>query len=122
MRRCLGVTITRLLADAGYRGHNAPPEDRFKVYTAGQKRRMTDHIKRELRRRSAIEPVIGHLKSDHRMDRNYLALPIGDAINPLLAAVGYNFRRLLTWLAFWLACILAVSQPIHQTRQQPQNA
>jgi hypothetical protein len=43
---------------------------------------MTDHIKRELRRRSAIEPVIGHLKSDHRMDRNFLASPIGEPSIP----------------------------------------
>ena len=106
MQRTLGVTLARVLADAGYRGHKAPPEYRFKVYTAGQKRRMTDHIQRQLRRRSAIEPVIGHLKSDHRMERNYLALPIGDANNPVLAAAGYNFRRLLRWLAFWLARIL----------------
>ena len=62
-----------LHADAGYRGHNAPPEYKFKVYTSKQKRRVTPQIKREMRRRSAIEPVIGHLKNEHRMDRNYLA-------------------------------------------------
>ena len=107
MQRSTGVTLARILADAGYRGHNAPPPYRFKVYTTGQKRRMTDHIRRELKRRSAIEPVIGHLKSDHRMDRNYLALPLGAAVNPVLAAAGYNFRRLLAWLAFWLAWIIA---------------
>jgi IS5 family transposase len=107
MERTVGATITRALADAGYRGHNAGPEHKLKVYTAGQKRRMTDHIQREMRRRSAIEPVIGHLKNDHRMGRNYLALPMGDANNPVLAAAGYNFRRLLNWLAFWLAYILA---------------
>ena len=67
----LGNTIERLHTDAGYRGHNAPPEYKFKVYTAKQKRRVTPQIKREMRRRSAIEPVIGHLKSEHRMDRNY---------------------------------------------------
>ena len=45
----------------------------FKVYIAGQKRRVTDAIKREMRRRSAVEPVIGHAKAEHRMGRNYLA-------------------------------------------------
>ena len=57
--------------DAGYRGHNAPP-NQFRVYTAGQRRRVSPQIKREFKRRAAIEPVIGHLKDDHRMGRNYL--------------------------------------------------
>jgi transposase, IS5 family len=105
MERQTGITIARVIADAGYKGHNAPPGHRFRVYTAGQKRRMTDQIKREMRRRSAIEPVIGHLKDDHRMDRNYLAGPAGDAINTVLAAAGYNFRRLLAWLGLLLATL-----------------
>ncbi len=60
-----------------------------------------------MKRRAAVEPVIGHLKNGHRMDRNYLAHQQGDAINPILAATGYNFRlslkwiRLL-WLYFWV--------------------
>jgi len=58
-----------------------------------------------LRRRSAVEPVIGHLKSDHRMDRNQLAHAAADAINAVLAAAGYNFRRLLAWLALLLSAI-----------------
>jgi IS5 family transposase len=68
---------------------------------------MTPKIKRELRRRSAVEPVIGHLKSDHRMDRNYLWHREGDATNAVLAAVGYNFRRLIRWLTPLLSQILA---------------
>jgi transposase, IS5 family len=108
----LGNTIERLHTDAGYRGHNAPPEYKFKVYTAKQKRRVTPHIKREMRRRSAIEPVIGHLKNEHRMDRNYLAGRHGDATNAILAAVGYNFRRLIRWLTLLLAlALLAFSPP-----------
>jgi IS5 family transposase len=60
MEDMIGNTIERLLADAGYRGHNAPIDYKFRVYTSGQKRRLTPQIKRELRRRAAIEPVIGH--------------------------------------------------------------
>ena len=52
---------------------------------------MTPKIKREMRRRSAVEPVIGHLKSEHRMGGNYLRYRQGDAINAVLAAAGYNF-------------------------------
>ena len=75
MEDMIGNTIERLLADAGYRGHNAPADYKFRVYTSGQKRRLTPQIKRELRRRAAIEPVIGHLKAEHRMGRNYLCPP-----------------------------------------------
>jgi len=102
----IGNTIERVITDAGYRGHNAPPEYQFKVYTAGQKRRVTPQIKRDFKRRAAVEPVIGHLKEDHRMGRNYLAHSTGDAINAVLAAVGYNFRLLLRWLTRFLSYIL----------------
>jgi transposase, IS5 family len=51
-----------------------------------------------MRRRAAIEPVIGHLKSDHRMGRNYLKGRDGDRANAVLAAAGYNFSLLLRWL------------------------
>ncbi len=70
--RQIGVSLQRVIADAGYRGHNAPKGRGLSVFTSGQKRGVTDKIKRELRRRSAVEPVIGHLKSGHRMDRNHL--------------------------------------------------
>ncbi|MET4801599.1 IS5 family transposase [Bradyrhizobium sp. LB11.1] len=107
MEALIGDTIERILADKGYRGHNAPPDYKFRVFTSGQKRRMTPKIKRELRRRSAVEPVIGHLKSDHRMNRNYLWHRQGDATNAVLAAVGYNFHRLIRWLRLLLRQILA---------------
>jgi transposase, IS5 family len=108
LERTIGVTLRRIVADRGYRGHNAPPESKFRVYIAGQKRRMTGQIKRELRRRAAVEPVIGHLKAEHRMDRNYLAGRASDAINAVLAAAGYNFRLLLRWLASLLRLVLAL--------------
>ena len=108
----LGNVLDRVVTDAGYRGHNAPPEHRFRVYVAGQKRRVTEQIKREFKRRSAIEPVIGHLKDDHRMRRNHLAHQSGDAINAVLAAAGYNFRRLIRWLSLLLLRFLfALSSP-----------
>src|SRR5262245_15101125 len=100
-----GNILDRCITDAGYRGHNAPPDHKFKVYTSGQKRRVTPQIKREFKRRAAIEPVIGHLKEHHRMGRNHLAHASGDAINAVLAA-GYNFRRLLAWLKLFLLRIL----------------
>ena len=108
IEQLVGNTIERLHTDAGYRGHNAPPEYKFKIYTAKQKRRVTPVIKREMKRRSAVEPVIGHLKEEHRMGRNYLAHRRGDFNNAILAAVGYNFRRLIRWLRILLRLFLAV--------------
>ena len=117
MEAMIGNDIDRLLADAGYRGHNAPLTHTFKVYTTGQKRRMTPAIKREMRRRAAVEPLIGHIKNEHRMERNYLAGTQGDAINAILAAAGYNFRLLLTWLRLLLRLMLAmlfgILKPLH---------
>ena len=75
---------------------------------AGQKRGLTAAIKRAFRRRSAVEPTIGHLKNEHRMGRNHLAGRAGDAANAVLAAVGYNFGLLLRWLALLLRIALAV--------------
>jgi len=79
----------------------------FKVHIASYKRGLTKAVKRALRRRAAVEPVIGHLKQDHRMGRNFLAHCEGDANNAVLAAVGYNFSLLLNWLSLLWACFLA---------------
>jgi IS5 family transposase len=106
MEALVGNTLDRILADKGYRGHNAPPDHKFRVFISGQKRGVTPSIKRQLRRRSAVEPVIGHLKAEHRMGRNYLWYRRGDAANAVLAAVGYNFRRLIRWLRLLLCHIL----------------
>ncbi len=107
MEALIGNTLRRIVADRGYRGHNAALDHKFKVFIAGQKRRMTPALKRQMRRRSAVEPVIGHLKEEHRMGRNYLWHRQGDAINAVLAAAGYNFSRLVRWLRLLLREILA---------------
>src|SRR3546814_2224072 len=76
---------------------------------AGQVLRVTKTIRREMNRRSAIEPVIGHVKAEHRMQRNYLKGCHGDHANAVLAAAGYNFRLLIRWLeAFLRALFLAI--------------
>lgn len=111
-----GAALTRIVADAGYRGHNAPASHKFKVYTSGQKRGVTQAIKRHLKRRSAVEPVIGHIKQEHRMGCNFLAHGAGDAINAVLAAAGYNFRRLIAWLRLFLCIILEAILPSRGTK------
>jgi IS5 family transposase len=59
-----------------------------------------------MKRRAAIEPVIGHLKAEHRMDRNHLKGRQGDRINAILAAAGYNFSLLIRWLAGLLCALI----------------
>ena len=88
----------------GYRGHAAQNPGR--VFISGQKRGVFGAIKRELRRRSAIEPVIGHMKAEGHLGRCYLKGRDGDAANVILTAVSYNFRRILAWLRTILRKIL----------------
>ena len=104
LEKLTGVETRRIHVDKGYRGHNHP--HRFRVWISGQVRRVTASIRREMRRRAAVEPVIGHLKAEHRMGRNYLKGPEGDRINAVLAAAGYNFSLLLRWLAELLRALI----------------
>lgn len=118
----IGASLSQIVADAGYRGHNAPKDKAFKVYIAGQKRGLTAAIKRAFRRRSAVEPVIGHLKNDHRMNRNHLVGTHGDAANAVLAAAGFNYRLLLRWLSAFCAWIAAAVAAISTVKSPPQPA
>jgi len=95
-----GRPVERAYVDKGYRGHTVPNPRR--VFISGQKRGVHGVIKRELRRRSAIEPVIGHLKNDGHLGRNFLKGYAGDHANAVLSAVGYNFRLILAWLRLLL--------------------
>lgn len=81
-------------ADRGYRGHGCGSTC-LKVWLAGAKRGVTAAIQRKLKRRNAIEPVIGHMKSDGRLARNFLQGEQGNAMNVRLCAAGYNLRKIL---------------------------
>jgi transposase, IS5 family len=109
-----GVEIERAYVDRGDRGHDT---DKARVFVSGQKRGITPTIRRERRRRSAIEPVIGHLKSDGHLGRNFLRGTEGDATNVILAAAGHNLRLLRAWLAWLLACLLSLLRSFQQTRK-----
>jgi IS5 family transposase len=101
--RISATKVKRAYVDRGYRGHGL---DAARVFISGQRRGLTATIRRELKRRSAIEPGIGHMKSDGRLDRNYLAGADGDAINALLCGAGSNLRLLLNFLAALLRALL----------------
>lgn len=105
MEQLTGVEVRRIHVDKGYRGHSYPHA--FRVWISGQVRRVTRTIRREMRRRAAIEPVIGHVKAEHRMDRNYLKGRDGDRANAVLAAAGYNFALLLRWFQILLRALIA---------------
>jgi len=103
----VGANLARIVADRGYRGHNAPPEHKFKVYISA---RDVASPRPSNASCAAVPPSnqsSATPRAEHRMGRNYLAGTHGDAVNAVLAAAGYNFRRLLEWLALLLSAILA---------------
>jgi IS5 family transposase len=117
LERLTGVETRRIHVDKGYRGHNHP--HKFRVWISGQVRRVTAPIRREMKRRAAVEPVIGHLKAEHRTDRNHLKGREGDRIDAVLAAAGYNFGLLLRWLAELLRALITA---LLVSEQKPETA
>ncbi len=87
-----GVTCSEVHVDRGYRGAETYRD--AKILVSGAKR-MTEPERKRNRRRSAIEPEIGHLKNDGLMRRNWLKGAMGDAIHAVLCASGHNFRKIL---------------------------
>jgi IS5 family transposase len=88
------VPVQEAYVDRGYRGHDYVGQ--ATIYKQeGKLKALAGAIMKKLRRRSAIEPTIGHVKSDNRMARNYLKTEEGDKLNAILAAAGYNMRKLL---------------------------
>jgi IS5 family transposase len=94
VKQITGAMPQEVYADRGYRGHGCETTS-LKVWIAGTKRGVTQAIQRKLKRRNAIEPVIGHMKSDGRLARNFLKGTLGDAINVLLCGAGHNLRKIL---------------------------
>jgi transposase, IS5 family len=90
----LGIKPQKVYTDLGYRGVDKDNPE-IEIKHRGKNKRLTDEERRLLKRRQAIEPIIGHLKADHRMDRCHLMGSQGDALHVLLCAAGYNIRWLL---------------------------
>ncbi len=97
------VRPKRAYVGRGYRGHNVTSTQ---VFISGQRRSVTPTIRKELRRRSAIEANIGHQKNDGRLGRNFLRGAFADQANAILCAIGSNLRLLLRWLRSLFAWIL----------------
>lgn len=109
VERLTGVTVERAYVDRGYRGHKHGGQ--AKVYIAHTRGITSPTIKRELKRRNAIEPIIGHTKSDGLLERNHLAGAAGDAINAILVAAGHNLRLLVAWLSALLHALIRALFP-----------
>ena len=84
------------IVDKGYQGVAVP---KTQILRSGQKRGVTKALRRMIKRRSAIEPTIGHMKTDGRLGRNPLKGAIGDALHAVLCGAGHNIRLLLKKLA-----------------------
>jgi IS5 family transposase len=97
-----GTRPKEVYVDLGYRGH-AIKDAQTQVILARQKRNVTLAKKRRQKRRNAIEPIIGHCKNDRKVGpRNWLRDKIGDQINILAMAVGFNLRKILRWILSYL--------------------
>lgn len=97
VERIVGQRPEEVFVDQGYRGAKNHPED-MKTHIYGKKTKNRA-LRTAMKRRSSIEPIIGHTKTDNRMDRNYLKGQAGDRINAMLAASGRNLRK---WMALFL--------------------
>ena len=114
------TAIERAFVDKGYKGHDVEGTE---VYISGQRRGITRTLKKHLKRRSAIEPHIGHMKSEGKLRRNYLKGTIGDALNALLCAIGHNlrliWRNIRSLFVFILAALFLIDKhPFHSSRLQ----
>jgi len=99
-----------VFVDLGYRGVDVQPGTR--VYHPKLKRNITQRLRRDIRRRSAIEPAIGHMKNDGRLRRNWLKGTDGDAFHALLCGCGHNLRMILRKLRLLLALLAAGPMPL----------
>jgi len=116
-----GITPQDAYCDMGYRGHGLKGDT--KVHLVGKiPKRATKSLRKWMKRRAAVEPIIGHLKSDYRLNRNHLKGRAGDHANVVLAAAAYNMAKLLAWF-YWPQYFQALFRPFNLkiTRNQKTN-
>ena len=112
----LGRQPKQAIVDLGYRGVDADNPG-VEIIHRGKYKALTALQRRWLKRRQAIEPAIGHTKSDHRMDRCWLKGALGDALHAISCAAGYNIRWLMRAIVAQAAkaakaAFLALSRPV----------
>jgi len=91
-----------VFVDRGYQGHKHEGPERVTV-DRERRGKISKSFWRMMKRRAAIEPIIGHMKNEHRLERNRLKGTVGNAVNALMSAAAMNFSKLLAWVGrFWL--------------------
>ncbi len=103
VQRITGRDVKEAFVDKGYRGHDYTGDGQVHITGQRGKGKAGPALRKRKKRRSAVEPKIGHMKSDNRMNRNYLKGAEGDSTNAILAGIGANIRKLLA--AFWPALL-----------------
>ncbi len=96
MTQLTGITPQDAYCDMGYQGHGLKSDT--KIHLVGKTpKRATKSLRKWMKRRAAVEPIIGHLKSEYRLNRNHLKDQTGDRANVVLAVAAYNMSKLLAW-------------------------
>ena len=114
----IATKLKHIVVDLGFRGVDADNPGK-EIIHRGKFKSLTKQQKGWLKRRTAVEPAIGHLKSDHRMDRCWLQGALGDALHSISCAAGYNLRWLMRAIArlgigpFFLRLLWAALSPPH---------
>jgi IS5 family transposase len=114
VQRLTGTMPKRCHVDKGYKGHGVDSET-CHVLISGTRKDITKALKKEMKRRSSIEPEIGHQKAEGKLGKNWLKGSLGDALNAMLCGMGHNLRKILAHLRrlfvlFW-AWVLAATCP-----------
>ena len=127
--RLLGKrTIKTLIGDRGYKGKRQINETTIEIPKPFSNKKQSQYrqnkLKKQFRRRAAIEPINGHLKTDHRLNRNFYKGITGDNINVMLAAAAFNFKRMMNkwkssfWLEFKIQIVDLINSMFYQINNQ----
>ena len=117
----IGKEPKTVSVDRGYRGNTQIGATQVQIPKPFNDKKQTKYQQKKLkeahRKRAAIEPVIGHLKTDHRLGRNFYKGIIGDNINIMLAAAAFNFKRMMNkWKSSFFVFIQNLFIPLYRCR------
>jgi IS5 family transposase len=108
-----GLSVASAFLDRGYKGRSRVRKTNIfypKPVLKNVSEKMKQYLQKQFCKRAGIEPVIGHLKSDHRMGRNFLKGFVGDQINLLMAAAAFNFRKWMRAIFFWIRFLFQLTR------------
>jgi IS5 family transposase len=109
-----------VLGDRGYRG--VVPEKPETRLILSHTRRLPPRLKRLLKRRQVVEPVIGHMKTDGLLDRNWLKGELGNALHAVMCGAGHNLRLILARLRARHCALIAVTTMLAYSRPTDRDA